>query len=85
MGEGKDFVGKPKDFAEKVGKAYNENRYHQPSDQLSDDWPWNLDGAMQQVELITRITMRLAGPVPLPAWNKGDEFEAARLETMKQR
>jgi Zn-dependent M28 family amino/carboxypeptidase len=85
MGEGRDFVGKPKDFAEKVGKDYNVNRYHQPSDQLSDDWPWNLDGAMQQVELITRITMRLAGAVPLPSWNKEDEFEAARLETMKQR
>ncbi|MCU0453721.1 MAG: M28 family peptidase [Bacteroidetes bacterium] len=85
MGEGKDFVGKPKEFAEQVGKAYNENRYHQPSDQLSDDWPWTLDGAMQQVELIARLTLRIAGPVPIPEWNKGDEFEAARLETMKQR
>jgi Zn-dependent M28 family amino/carboxypeptidase len=85
MGEGKDYIGKSKEFSEQVGKNYNDNRYHQPSDQLSDDWPWTLDGAMQQVELISRITVRLAGPVPLPQWNKGDEFEAVRLETLMKR
>ncbi len=85
MGAGVDFVGKPKEFAEQISNDYNVNRYHQPSDQLSDDWPWTLEGAMQQVEVITRLTVRIADYVPLPEWNAGDEFEAARLETMKQR
>ena len=85
MGEGVDYVGKPADFAKTVSDAYNEHRYHQPSDQLSGDWPWNLEGAMQQLEVVTRLTMRIAGASPLPEWNAGDEFEAVRLEALKNR
>jgi Zn-dependent M28 family amino/carboxypeptidase len=85
MGDGVDYVGKPIDFAKTVGDAYNEHRYHQPSDQLSDDWEWNLDGAMQQVEVVARLTMRIAGAAPLPEWNAGDEFEAVRIQTLKGR
>lgn len=85
MGDGVDYIGKPAEFAKTVGDAYNMNRYHQPSDQLSEDWPWNLDGAMQQLEVVTRLTIRLAGASPLPEWNAGDEFEAARLEVLKNR
>jgi len=85
MGDGMDFEGKPADFAKQVSEEYNVKRYHQPSDQLGDDWPWTLDGAIQQVEVVARLTMRIAGASPLPEWNSGDEFEAARLETLKNR
>ncbi len=83
MGDGMEFVGKPDDFAKKVSEEYNEQRYHQPSDQLGDDWPWTLEGAMQQVEVVTRLTLRIAAAASLPRWNSGDEFEAARLKSLK--
>lgn len=82
MGEGVDFIGKPADYAKKVNEEYNVQRYHQPSDQLSPDWAWNLDGAMQQVELVVRLTYKIAGNAEMPSWNSGDEFEAARLSPL---
>ncbi|MCI0708458.1 MAG: M28 family peptidase [Ignavibacteriae bacterium] len=76
MESGTDYVGKPADYAKQMVETYTEKNYHQPSDELTSDW--NFDGGIQQAEFIVRLTMRIANNPAMPAWNKGDEFEAAR-------
>jgi Zn-dependent M28 family amino/carboxypeptidase len=83
MGGGSRYVGRPEDYGKQKEEEYNTQRYHQPSDQLSSAWPWELDGMMQQVEFVTRLTLRVADAPAMPVWNAGDEFEAARLESMR--
>jgi len=79
---GSDFVGKPKDYSKQVREKYEEKNYHQPSDELTDDWVF--DGAVRDCEFIIRLALRLADKAEMPKWNKGDEFEAARLKTLAQ-
>lgn len=77
---GKDFIGKPANFAEEVIKKYEDQDYHQPSDEIKPDW--NFDGAKQEAEFILRLTLRIGNKPDMPAWHKGDEFEAPRLKAL---
>ncbi|MBI3787174.1 MAG: M28 family peptidase, partial [Ignavibacteriales bacterium] len=77
---GKDFIGKPANFAEEVIKKYEDQDYHQPSDEIKPDW--NFDGAKQEAEFILRLTLRIGNKPEMPAWHKGDEFEAPRLRAL---
>ena len=74
---GAEYVGKPATYGKEVSDEYNLKHYHQPSDELLDDW--NYDGAIQQAEFALRLALRLANESAIPVWNKGDEFEAAGL------
>jgi len=82
LDSGTDYVGKPADYAKQMVDAYTEKNYHQPSDEMTPDW--NFDGGIQQAEFIVRLTMKIADKQAMPAWNAGDEFEAARLKSMGQ-
>jgi Zn-dependent M28 family amino/carboxypeptidase len=79
---GTDFIGKPPTFAKEMVDLYNEKHYHQPSDEFGEDW--NLEGALQQSEFVLRVVKRIADNPTMPTWNKGDEFEAARLKTLAE-
>jgi Zn-dependent M28 family amino/carboxypeptidase len=57
-------------------ERYTRERYHQPSDQI--DGTWKLDGAVADVQLMAVALLRIADAAKMPAWHKGDEFEAAR-------
>jgi Zn-dependent M28 family amino/carboxypeptidase len=59
---------------------YNDERYHQPSDQI--DETWNLDGAVEDVQLMTVTLLRIADAPKMPEWRHGDEFEAARKQAL---
>lgn len=83
LDNGTDFIGKPPTYAKEMVDQFNEKHYHQPSDELRDDW--NFDGALQQAEFVLRVVKRIANNPAMPTWNKGDEFEAARLKTMAGR
>ncbi|MCX6132865.1 MAG: M28 family peptidase [Ignavibacteriales bacterium] len=72
-----EYAGKPAAYGKQVSDEFNLKHYHQPSDELRDDW--NYDGALQQAEFALRLIRRLANAGALPVWNKGDEFEAAGL------
>ena len=65
-----------KDYAEKWIKE----RYHQPSDQM--DESWNLDGAVDDVQLMAVALLRVADAPRMPSWKPGDEFEAARKKAL---
>jgi Zn-dependent M28 family amino/carboxypeptidase len=80
---GAEYQGKPASYGKAVADDFNEKHYHQPSEELRDDW--NYDGAMQQAEFALRLASRLAGEPALPVWNSGDEFEAAGLKVRKGR
>jgi len=83
MESGTAYIGKPESFAEDVIKEYNEKHYHQPSDEIQDDWVY--DGAIQQAEFVVRLILRIANASAMPSWKAGDEFEAARLEALSKR
>ncbi len=73
---GLDFVGRAPGWGREHVDEYIRTRYHQPSDELGAEW--DLDGAVDDVRLLTVIALRIADLPSLPAWRKGDEFEAAR-------
>jgi Zn-dependent M28 family amino/carboxypeptidase len=58
-------------------------RYHQPSDELEDNW--NFDGMIEDAQLALYIGLTVAEEDEMPAWNAGDEFEAARLAALADR
>jgi len=56
--------------------AYTGQCYHQACDQWGPDW--NLDGAVQDIELIGVIGAELANSNRWPQWKAGSEFKAIR-------
>jgi Zn-dependent M28 family amino/carboxypeptidase len=77
---GVEYLGKPADFAKKKVDEYIAKHYHQPSDEIHDDW--DLSGAVEDVHLMFLVANELANAAGMPRWNTGDEFEAARLQTL---
>lgn len=77
---GTKFVGHSEKWAEEQFKDYNEHRYHQPGDEYSPNWDFG--GMIQQARLAFLIGLRVANANDTPQWNKGDEFERARLKTL---
>lgn len=77
---GTDFVDRPAGWGEQQVNAYTAVNYHQPSDELSDDW--NFEGMIQDARFGFWAGLILANADELPAWNPGDEFEAARKQAL---
>ncbi|HEX7254001.1 MAG TPA: M20/M25/M40 family metallo-hydrolase, partial [Thermoanaerobaculia bacterium] len=73
---GIEVIGKPPGWGREQIEAYERNDYHQPSDELRDNWEFA--GAVEDTQLAFRLGMRVANAVAAPVWKKGDEFEAAR-------
>ncbi len=77
---GVEYIGRPADFAKQKVDEYIMRHYHQPSDEIRDDW--DLSGAVEDVLLMFLVAHELANAADMPRWNKGDEFEAARLRML---
>jgi len=77
---GTEFIDRPDGWGKEQIEACEAVRYHQPSDELVDDW--NFDGVIQDATLGFNMGLYLAEQDDLPTWNAGDEFEAARLEAL---
>src|SRR5262245_34401592 len=77
---GTKFVGHPDKWGEDQFLDYNQHRYHQPSDEYSPNWDFS--GLVQQARLAFWIGLRVANATETPQWNKGDEFERARLKSL---
>jgi hypothetical protein len=75
---GTDVIGKPPGFGREQQELYVKTDYHQPSDEFRETW--DLSGAVEDVKLAFWLGCRVAEAPELPRWNKGDEFEAARLK-----
>jgi Zn-dependent M28 family amino/carboxypeptidase len=77
---GVKFVGHHDKWGEEQFRDYNQHRYHQPSDEYSPNW--NFGGMVQQARLAFRLGLRVASATETPQWNRGDEFERARLKSL---
>ena len=80
LDNGTDFIDRPADWGREVLEAWTENVYHQVSDEYGEDW--NFDGMVDDVELGLACARAISENPELPAWNPGDEFEAARLAAL---
>ncbi len=61
-------------------EAWIANNYHQQSDEVDDSW--SFEGMVQDARVGFWAGLAIADSDGLPAWNAGDEFEAARLEAL---
>lgn len=77
---GTKFVGHHDKWGEEQFLDYNQHRYHQPSDEYSPNWDFS--GLAQQARLAFQLGLRVANANETPQWNKGDEFERARMKSL---
>lgn len=78
---GVNVIGKPAGWGKEQLDRWVEEIYHQPSDEYRDDW--DLSGAVEDTRLLFHVGRRVASQAEMPAWNEGDEFEAARKAALK--
>jgi Zn-dependent M28 family amino/carboxypeptidase len=77
---GTDFIGKPPGWGKEQIEAYEAKSYHQPSDEINDNW--NFDGMIEDAKLGLTIGVNVANADAMPSWKAGDEFEAARKKSL---
>jgi Zn-dependent M28 family amino/carboxypeptidase len=70
---GVDFIGRPKGWGEDQERIYNEQRYHQPSDEYQATFRY--DGMAQQVRVTVRLARAIANAPELPRWLPKSEFQ----------
>jgi Zn-dependent M28 family amino/carboxypeptidase len=80
LNPGVKFVGHHDKWGEEQFLDYNQHRYHQPSDEYGPNWDFS--GMVQQARMAFWIGLRVANATETPQWNKGDEFERARLKSL---
>jgi len=73
---GTDFVGKDPEFGKQLQERYESTCYHQPCDEVSDEW--DLSGMIEDTRIGLDCGLAIADADAMPTWNPGDEFEAAR-------
>lgn len=73
---GSSFEGRPTDYFQQVSDEYNNNDYHQPSDEYDPNWP--LGGLIQQTRVAFRIGYQLAYSDLKPQWKQGEAFGQAK-------
>jgi Zn-dependent M28 family amino/carboxypeptidase len=68
--------GKPRDFASKAMKDFNDRAYHSPQDELRPEWDFS--GFVVLARFALDVARDVADADRLPTWNPGDEFRPAR-------
>jgi Zn-dependent M28 family amino/carboxypeptidase len=76
IGEGTDFVGRPREWGPQQNEDYTAHRYHQPSDEYRGDF--DLRGAVQLSDIVLGFGRWLANAPTVPTWNADAEFRAVR-------
>ncbi len=80
LSAGTDFRGRDPEWGRQQIDTWTQTHYHQPSDELGDSW--SFEGLVEDARLGFLCGLAIAQADALPAWNPGDEFEAARLEAL---
>jgi Zn-dependent M28 family amino/carboxypeptidase len=73
---GTDFADKPPGWGVEQLDAYIERNYHQPSDELTDEW--RFDGIVQDAQFGFYAGLIVANERTLPVWSERNEFAATR-------
>ena len=79
---GVEIIGKPDGWGKMRIGAYITRDYHQPSDELADDWVF--DGMVADTRFGLLTTYLIAQADELQSWNPGDEFAAARAAALAE-
>ena len=82
LDNGVNYIGKPAGYGKQKRDEYTANDYHKPSDEVKKDW--DLSGAVEDLDLLFNVGIRVANTTVWPAWKPGTEFKAIR-EQMLQR
>ncbi|HWZ97322.1 MAG TPA: M28 family peptidase [Candidatus Dormibacteraeota bacterium] len=77
ISEGMKFKGHDTAWGEAQAKKYNEHNYHQVTDEFREDWDFS--GLAKMTKFGFELGTWAADKSALIEWQKGDEFEAARL------
>jgi Zn-dependent M28 family amino/carboxypeptidase len=80
--DGVEVIGKPEGWGKAQQEKYEATDYHQPSDEIKPDWDYS--GAVEDTQLCFYLGAKVANDTKLPAWNPGDEFEAARKKALAE-
>jgi len=67
----------------RAAEKYVRNRYHSPFDEY--DANWNLDGVLQDLQLLHDVGWELANNEHWPNWYEGSPFKARRDQMMPRR
>ena len=78
---GVQIIGRPEGWGRQRIDAYTANNYHQPSDELTDDWVF--DGMVADTRFGLLVTWLIAQADEMQSWNPGDEFAAARAAALR--
>jgi Zn-dependent M28 family amino/carboxypeptidase len=78
---GTSVIGKPEGWGAQQLEEWTQTKYHQPSDEYSDDW--DLRGGVDDARLLFYTGLLVARQNELPQWLPGDEFEAARKAALQ--
>lgn len=79
---GISYIGKPDNFLKDVVEPDGIRNYHTVTDEIEDFW--DMSGAAEDVKLFYRLSIAIANADAKRMWRSGDEFEAARLESLKK-
>jgi Zn-dependent M28 family amino/carboxypeptidase len=83
FGTGIDHFEKGKEYGKSLQDDYVANYYHKPNEEY-DPARWNLDGAVDDVQLLYHVGKSLANSDKWPEWKAGSEFKAVRDSYMKK-
>ena len=72
----------PADYITKKQEQYTAEHYHKVSDEVYDDW--NLDGAIEDLQLYFRVGYRVANGSSFPEWREKSEFRAKREKSLAE-
>ncbi|MGB5399327.1 MAG: M28 family peptidase, partial [Thermoanaerobaculia bacterium] len=79
---GTTYIGRPDGWGKEQAEAWESVHYHQPSDEMTDDW--NFEGIIEDTVLAFEAGLSIAQTAELPSWTPGDEFEAARIQALAE-
>lgn len=79
---GTEFIDKPEGYGREVVEKYTAENYHAVSDEISDSW--DMSGAVEDVRLFFHTGYRILNADKMRQWNPGDEFEAKRMDMLKE-
>jgi Zn-dependent M28 family amino/carboxypeptidase len=82
-GAGVDLVEGGREAGMAAREDYSKNRYHQPSDEFSDDW--DLRGPVQTMQTMHELGRQLANTGRWPNWYRTSEFHGIRKQSLKSR
>lgn len=74
--------GQPADYVQKWQANYTANDYHKLSDEVNPDW--NLQGAVEDLQLFFRVGYRVANGSAFPSWYENSEFKARRDKMLSE-